>query len=167
MRLVIELKDQVARDALAHLARELSPPTAILRGIGEFLRDSAQERIGAGGPAPDGTAWAPLTPLTLKLKKNPDRGILRDEGHLQESIAWQLDGDDTVAIGSRMVYARIHQFGGTIKPKPGSGKKALRVPGVGPRASVRIPARPYLGVSQADQEVLEKKVVGWLKRLLK
>jgi hypothetical protein len=55
-------------------------------------------------------------------------------------------------------------MGGTIKPK--EGKKALRVPKAGFRRSVTIPARPDLGVSAADQAVLERKAVAWLRSLI-
>ncbi len=83
---------------------------------------------------------------------------------LKDTLAFELEGEDAVAIGSMMVYVRIHQEGGTIKPK--EGKKALRVPKVGFRRSVTVPARPYLGLSTADRIALEKKVVAWLKRLV-
>jgi phage gpG-like protein len=105
-----------------------------------------------------------LQPLTLELKKNKDHGILWDSGMLKDTLAFELEGEDAVAIGSMMIYARIHQMGGTIKPK--EGKKALRVPKAGFRRSVTIPARPDLGVSAADQAVLERKAVAWLRSLI-
>ena len=136
----------------------------MLNTLGEYLVESTKLRIRDGGPAPDGTPWKPLQPLTLELKKNKDHGILWDSGMLKDTLAFDLEGDNAVAIGSMMIYARIHQLGGTIKPK--EGKKALNVPGRGFRKSVTIPARPYLGVSAADRMVLEKKVLSWLRNLV-
>lgn len=161
MRLTVEIRDISARQGLTRLKDGLGHPRPLLQGVGEFLKTDAQERIRAGGPAPDGTAWKPLQPLTLALKKG--KGILREGGYLLDSITWQLDEEGEVAVGSRMIYARIHQFGGVIKPRHG---KALRIRGLAsPRASVTIPARPYLGISAAGRTILEKKILLWLRKL--
>lgn len=162
--LTLEIRDQQALAGLAKLRAGLHGRTGLLNNLGETLVESTKQRIRDGGPAPDGTPWKPLQPLTLELKQNKDRGILWDSGMLKDTLAFDLEGDEAVAIGSMMVYARIHQEGGTIKPKV--GRKALNVPGRGPRRSVTIPARPYLGVSGADRLVIEKKVVAWLKSLV-
>jgi phage gpG-like protein len=159
--LIVEIHDNEARVGLIRLQQGLANPKPILQGAGEYLATDAKERIRAGGPAPDGTAWKPLSPLTLALKKGP--GILREKGYLLDSIAYQLAGETAVAIGARMIYARIQQRGGTIKPRKG---KALRIPGLAsPRGSVTIPARPYVGVSERGRAVLEKKILLWLQKL--
>jgi phage virion morphogenesis protein len=164
VQLTLEIRDQAALEGLARLKAGLQARTGLLKTLGEYLTESTKQRIRDGGPAPDGTPWKPLQPLTLELKKNKDHGILWDSGMLKDTLAFELEGEDAVAIGSMMVYARIHQEGGTIKPK--DGRKALKVPGRGFRRSVTIPARPYLGVSGADRAVLEKKVLAWLKSLV-
>jgi phage virion morphogenesis protein len=164
VQLTLEIRDQAALEGLARLKAGLQARTGLLNTLGEYLTESTKQRIRGGGPAPDGTPWKPLQPLTLELKKNKDHGILWDSGMLKDTLAFELEGEDAVAIGSMMVYARIHQLGGTIKPK--EGKKALRVPKVGFRRSVNIPARPYLGVSVEDKAILERKVQAWLKALL-
>jgi phage virion morphogenesis protein len=56
----------------------------------------------------------------------------------------------TVEVGSSMAYAAIHQFGG----KTGKGHRTT------------IPARPYLGLSERQKELLKEKVVLWLQRLI-
>jgi len=162
--LTLEIHDQAARAGLAKLRAGIQSRAGLLNTLGETLTESTKQRIRDGGPAPDGTPWKPLQPLTLELKKNKDRGILWDSGMLKDTLAFDLEGEDAVAIGSMMIYARIHQKGGTIKPK--EGRKALNVPGRGFRRSVTIPARPYLGVSRADRAILEKKVLAWLKSLV-
>lgn len=164
LRLTLEVRDQAALAGLAKLRAGLHARTGLLNTLGEYLVEITKQRIRDGGPAPNGTPWKPLQPLTLELKKNKDHGILWDSGMLKDTLAFDLEGDNAVAIGSMMVYARIHQEGGTIKPK--EGRKTLYVPGRGFRRSVTIPARPYLGVSVADRGVLERKVVLWLRRLL-
>jgi phage virion morphogenesis protein len=161
--LTLEVRDEQALAGLAKLRAGLHARTGLLNTLGETLVESTKQRIRDGGPAPDGTPWKPLQPLTLELKQNKDRGILWDSGMLKDTLAFDLEGDEAVAIGSMMVYARIHQEGGTIKPK--EGRKALNVPGRGLRKSVTIPARPYLGVSAADKTILERKVIAWLRSL--
>jgi len=164
VQLTLEIRDQAALQGLARLKAGLHSRAGLLATLGEYLTESSKQRIRDGGPAPDGTPWKPLQSLTLELKKNKDHGILWDSGMLKDTLAFELEGDDAVAIGSMMVYARIHQLGGTIKPK--EGKKALRMPKVGFRKSATIPARPYLGVSAADRSVLERKAIAWLKSLV-
>lgn len=70
---------------------------------------------------------------------------LLDRGHLFAAIK-QNHGPNFAEAGpatggASQAYAAIHQFGGRIAAKNG---KALRTP-FGPRASVTMPARPYLG----------------------
>jgi phage virion morphogenesis protein len=162
--LTLEIRDQAALAGLAKLRAGLHSRAGLLDTLGEYLVESSKQRIRDGGPAPDGTPWKPLQPLTLELKKNKDHGILWDSGMLKDTLAFDLEGDDAVAIGSMMVYARIHQLGGTIKPK--EGRKALNLQGRSFRKSVTIPARPYLGMSAVDRLVLEKKVLSWLRNLI-
>lgn len=160
MLLTVQLLDQDLRKGVSALLLGLASPGPFLRGIGEEGKKESQARIRAGGPAPDGNPWPELHPLTLELKKGP--GKLRERGDLHDSIAWQEEGSDAVAIGSRMIYARIHQLGGTIRPKEGG--KALRTP-AGPRKSVRIPARPYLGFSEGGKDRVARKAALWLQKL--
>ncbi|MCC7167811.1 MAG: phage virion morphogenesis protein [Rhodospirillales bacterium] len=72
--------------------------------------------------------------LTARASRLMNSGrILRDSNRLFASINYHLDGKG-VEIGSNLAYARIHQLGG----QAGRGRK------------VTIPARPYLGLNQAD-----------------
>lgn len=68
-------------------------------------------------------------------------------GRLRNSVFSNLRGRDVLEIGagSNVVYAKIHEFGGTIKPKHGQYLK-FSVPGGGfvSAKQVHIPARPYV-----------------------
>lgn len=163
MRLTLTIQDEIALQGLAKLKAGLRARSGLLNTLGEYLVESTKQRIREGGPAPDGTPWKPLQPLTLELKKNKDHGTLWESGMLKDTLAFELEGEEAVAVGSMMVYARIHQEGGTIKPR--EGKKALRVPKAGFRRSVTLPARPFLGLGGQDLSNLEKKVVAWLRVL--
>ena len=130
------------------------PPIA--RQIGEALVSSTIRRFGEQ-KAPDGTPWQPLAAATVaprakdygkrgKIKKGAEarlqgRKILIQSARLRNSISARVGGSK-VAVGTNVVYARIHQFGG----QAGRGKK------------VRIPARPYLGISRDDQEEIARIV---------
>ena len=96
---------------------------------------------------PTGRPWTPLSPRTLKRKRG--ERILVEHRTLQNSITYRAYSD-RVIVGSNVVYAGIHQFGGFA----GRGRK------------VKIPARPYLGVSQEDLEELEGIVNEKLREVL-
>ena len=101
------------------------------------------------GPAPGGMG-------------NPDRGqTLTDTGRLRASIT-RIVGEDMLQVGTNVIYAGIHQFGGKTKPhviRP-KRKKALAWPGG--RHPVRkvnhpgsnVPARPFLGLSAGDERAV-------------
>jgi phage virion morphogenesis protein len=75
--------------------------------------------------------------LTAAAQRRKDAGlrILQDTGQLASSVTTRSD-TSSATIGSNLVYAAIHQFGGDA----GRGKK------------VSIPARPYLPIT-ADGEL--------------
>lgn len=151
--------------------------------VGEQLVSSAGRNFKQQS-APDGTAWAPLKPSTIKARSRRSRSklaILRDRGLLAGSINYQAT-DDEVRIGSPVEYAAIHQLGGTIerparqgqifrrKAKDGTvgrrfvkKKKANVVTEVEiPAYAITIPARPFLGISAADQVDIFEAAERWL-----
>ena len=65
----------------------------------------------------DGEIKPPTSPFTLSLRRGKGEGkTLLDTGDLVKSFSYKIEGD-RILIGSKLRYARIHQFGGTIKPK--------------------------------------------------
>jgi phage gpG-like protein len=68
--------------------------------------------------------------------------------------------------GTNTDYAAIHQFGGVIRAK---NAKALRFQIGGNwvmKKSVTIPARPFLGMDEADETEVVAIVDDWLRRLI-
>lgn len=151
--------------------------------IGGYLVSATHQRF-ISETGPDGKPWRPLRPATLR-KRRRGRGnsgtpaILRDQGHLYQSITYQLSGDEIV-VGSNLEYARIHQFGGTIKRQGGRRTATFRTANKGagkdgagsrlrfaskrskykrkfeksfevPDYTITIPARPYLGLNDEDR----------------
>lgn len=115
--------------------------------IGEALVSGVQDRFEAE-ESPDGTAWEP------SIRASEEGGkTLTDSPRLKNSIGYAAS-PARVVVGSNVVYAAIHQEGGTIKGK--SGKLKFKVAGkFAQKNSVTIPARPYLGISDADAEEIK------------
>jgi phage gpG-like protein len=81
--------------------------------------------------------------------------ILHRTGDLKKSIDIGRVTDDYVEVGSSAPHARIHQFGGVVRPKRG---RFLLVPAGGGRflrlREARIPARPFLVVQDEDKRAI-------------
>lgn len=84
--------------------------------------------------------------LALKYRS----GIpLNDTGALRQSID-ELSDNDTALVGTNMVYAAIHQFGGWA----------------GRNRKVYIPARPFLQLTNEDKQDLMDDVQDYFASLL-
>lgn len=122
---------------------------------------------------PEGNAWAPLAPSTIKQKELEGKRtkILQRDGFLRHSIRHQLVAQDTLAVGTSMEYAAVQQLGGkseyTIRAK---NKKALAWPGAAhPVAAVVHPPltpRPFLGISRADRISMGKVIAKHIRLAL-
>lgn len=129
----------------------------MLDGIGRLLQESTRNRIEVTKQSPDGESW----------KANIEgSSILHKSGALAASIDYAVGGSQ-VEIGTGLVYALIHQMGGTIKPK--SADKLVFM--IGNRlvfaTKVNIPQREYLGASAQDKtdilEMLTDVILGTLQ----
>lgn len=164
-QLIIRMDVSQVQSAFQRLAHAVSDTTPIMRAIGTGLVANTQGRFDAEVD-PDGNAWAPLEPVYAAGKRGP--GILRESGMrggLQGSITYRA-GRDQVTVGTNKIYGAIHQFGGEILPKHGKflifslGGRTVKA------RSVTIPARPYLGVSSEDREMIVDVVTGALDRAI-
>ena len=137
-RVTITVDDAAVRAQLERLLARVQHPTDALREVGEVLQQSTQRRF-ATETAPDGTHWAPNSPVTLARKTS--RHILTDSGLLGDTIHYQLTADrQGVAVGSNRVYAAMQQFGGTTAQHP--------------QLWGDIPARQFLGLSATDRTTI-------------
>jgi phage virion morphogenesis protein len=173
------LDDQQVRRALIALAA-FGRDDGVLRAIGVGLARNTRERFDRGVD-PEGQPWAPLHPLYEPLKRGP--GILRESamrGGLQGSITSDVAGR-TVVVGSNKIYAAVHQFGATIRPRNApalvfrlaTGQMIKTKRGSRPETqlvftqSVTIPARPYLGLSSRDADTVREVVFDALERAMR
>ena len=67
-------------------------------------------------------------------------------------------------VGTNVIYAAIHQLGGKIVPKNATHLVFRLATGVVLAKSVTLPARPYLGISDDDQEMIADTVFRFLRR---
>jgi phage virion morphogenesis protein len=113
--------------------------TPVMAAIADKMRSNAVLNFEAES-GPDSVRWKP------SQRAIEDGGLtLTDSGQLRQSITAASDATSAIA-GTNLIYARIHQEGGVIAARPGS---ALRTP-AGPRRSVTMPARPFLGFGEDD-----------------
>ena len=153
------------RNRLREIASRAGNLSPIMKAIGDRVVAQTRERFKSGGPAPDGTPWKP--PAT----PNPKRvRTLTVSGHLAGSIRYQLKDKNSVRIGTNRVYAAIHQLGGKTAPRVirPVRKRALKTP-FGLFAKINhpgsnIPARPYLGLSQANSDSIIRMIDEWVLR---
>lgn len=141
----IEIDDQVARRAFKGMeaaGRDLFPA---MDAIGAALVASTQIRF-ERGEGPDGKAWIP----SIRVRETGGLTLV-ESGRLAASIT-HAAARDSVEIGTNVIYAGIHQLGGDIVAK-NAPFLVFNIPGVGFRKvkKVTIPARPFLGVDEADE----------------
>lgn len=126
----------VIEGALARLGSEgIERMTA---GIGTLVERQTKDRITDEKTAPDGTPWAPWSARYAATRNTGSRranSLLIDSENLLESIQ-DYSAGDTVRVGTRTPYSAIQQFGGR-----------------------GIPARPYLGLSDANRREIEELAI--------
>ena len=158
-----------ALSCLRRLQEGMERPAPLMEEISEYLWRSTRDRFKTQ-TGPDGNVWEALQ---LRYKENKPKAqrerILTFMGYLRERIVKDSDAR-SATVGSDRVYAAIHQFGGrtsshVIEPRY---KKALAFNGV-VRKSVRhpgsnIPARPFLGLSDADRKEIGEITLDFLQR---
>lgn len=133
-----------------------APMHELAEGIGRLVQGQTRRRIETEKTAPDGTPW----------KENwAGSSILYASGDLSRSIDYEAS-PDSIMVGSGLVYARIHQEGGVIKPK--NAKALAFAIGGGFRLvqSVTMPQRQYLGLSPDNSDEIIEATEDWLLGLV-
>ena len=174
IRITVELDDEQVRSALRRLlaaGEAIDRPGGVLDVIGARLETSTQHRFETETD-PDGKPWPP----SLRAKEEEGQ-TLTDTGRLRASITHRL-GPGEVAVGTNVVYAAVHQFGGETGPRTirARNAKALAFPGRGGeiifRKSVRhpgskIPRRAFLGLDAGDRAMILETIHARLRRAVR
>lgn len=154
----IEIQDEQLAAAMRAIVAAGQEPRPVLEEIGVYGVKSTRDRF-FDEMAPGGLPWLP----SIRKQRQGGR-TLRESGALQDGITYEV-GTEFVEWGSNKVYAGVHQFGATIRPKTAQALR-FEIPGVGwiTRKEVTVPARPFLGVDEHDKEEIGGILVHWLEQ---
>lgn len=137
--------------AVAAAAARLQDPAPLWDEIGLSLVTSTQMRF-ERGVTPAGNPWPPS--IRVQLGQGSGKTLI-ESGRLMQSITHDADAGG-VSVGTNVIYAAVHQFGDIIMAKNAAALH-FKLGGVDVFVdSVEIPARPFLGVDQADQDEMIK-----------
>ncbi len=176
VRIDLEWDDAEVRGALTRMERVAEDPRAVFDEIGAMLVATVARRFETG-TGPDGKKWPP------SKRAGRDGGqTLVKSGRLGSSVTHRVDATG-VDVGTNVIYAAIHQFGGTIKQKArrqtlafrrvktASGAYVMRFASrkstrarkagtvrvafaeIGAR-EIAMPARPFLGLDASDRDAV-------------
>ena len=124
-----------------------------MQEIGKELLNSTREQF-AEQEDPEGEPWAPLSPPTRTRKKRNAGKVLTEPGFLRGNLAIRV-GRDEVEIGSPSIYAGTHQFGAEAGAL-GATSRGSPIPWGD------IPARPFLGLSREDEDIVLRIITDYL-----
>lgn len=143
----ITFDDKAAVQALGRLTDFMSDLSPVMQEISEILIESTRTRMLAG-ETPEGTPFAPRSPATLAAyarSHDPyDALPLWRSGHLRNASLHASHGPDFLMVASSAKYSAVMQFG-AAKGAFGTNRRGSPIPWGD------IPARPFLGLSDADE----------------
>jgi phage virion morphogenesis protein len=107
--ITVKVTDNAVKKAMARLSRRMADPSPVMLAISEALKTQTSDNFSAqAGPL---GKWPPLKYKRKGRDTNPQ--ILTDSARLRNSIT-ATHSRNTAVVGTNVVYAAIHQFGGTI-----------------------------------------------------
>lgn len=151
--ITIEVENGQVQAALRGLTAALYDMTPVMGRIADILRDNAEDRF-AAQTAPDGSPWAPRSPVTILRYLASGEGfggILHRTGRMRQTLGTDF-GRDFAEVSSAAVQSAAMQFGmargyaGTHEGTDRNGRKFRVQTPWG-----NIPARPFLGISDKDE----------------
>lgn len=160
----IKIEKDTITAALQAIQSRLSDMTPLMRQLSGIMLDAVEENFAAEGRP----KWKP-SQRAIKQSGKTLQNTGRLAGRTDNTLITDATSNKAI-VGTNVVYAAIHQFGGktsphVIKPK---NKKALFWPGAKhPVKSVKhpgsdIPARPFLSLSDSDFDDIKQKLAEYL-----
>jgi phage gpG-like protein len=185
----IEIQLDGLADTVTRILAAVANASPVMNQISGIMSDAVDENFAQQGRP----RWLGLAPSTLQartgreLAKKPSGihktgawsiklgqrvarsgRLLQASGRLAASIV-PSHGATSATVGTNVVYAAIHQFGGTTKPhviEP-RFKKALAFGGIFAKRvnhpGSRIPARPFLMLTDGDERLIEEAMADYLR----
>jgi phage virion morphogenesis protein len=175
----IEIDSRPVLAALQRLASSAADPAPALREIGEALVETTKHRFDTS-TGPGGERWAENSDLTLlryldsfKGSRRKKDGGLTTKGAARLGAKKPLIGEtrslsstidhvvtgNVLEIGSPMEYAGVQHFGAR-RGAFGTTRRGAPIPWGD------IPARPFLGLSDPDQDMVLEIIQAHLSRAL-
>lgn len=137
----IEIDGQGFAGALNRALAAAQDMTPLMDDIAGILEDEAQSAF-REERSPEGDGWARLSQVTIALREKSGHWpgqILQRSGRLAQSISTQVT-PTSATVGTNVIYAAVQQFG--------AARREFK--GVAPWG--RIPARPFLGLSEDGRD---------------
>lgn len=134
----IDYDDAAVKQSLKKLLDKLGNLTPVFQDIGESLLISHRERFDRA-ISPDGIPWAELSPDYQKRKRRNRDKILVLDGWLRQLHYTASDAE--LDLGTDRIYGATHQFGDPAR---------------------NIPARPFLGLDEAERATVLDLLEEWL-----
>ncbi len=168
--LKIQINDRRVRAWIDAAVQTVGNTHDVLDTIGNVVANEVRQSF-IRGESPYHEPWAPL-----KLRAGQP---LRDTGRLMNSITYQVWAG-YVEVGTNVCYAPVHQFGATIKARPGQpgrnrcgrrkGVPFLVFQGADRKPifarQVTIPARPFLPDTRGFPATMRRKVITALSDMM-
>jgi phage gpG-like protein len=171
----VELVDQdIALASLGDLIARTGNPTPLFENIGLSLVTSTQRRFDTGVGV-DGSPWPP----SLRVIAHGGKTLVLS-ARLYRSITFTASATG-VEIGTNVIYAAIHQFGGDINQdarkqtvhfktnkrtgqtrfSKAKGSTSHKEVTIGARV-IHMPARPFIGLDDDDDAEILRLGEAWL-----
>lgn len=169
----LKLDADEALGTLAGYVARARNPQGMFANIGASLVTSTQHRF-ERGIGPDGSPWPP----SIRALATGGKTLVKT-ARLMRSITFNASSSG-VEVGTNVVYAAIHQLGGLIQQAARtavlhfktlrSGQSRFAKPGKANRAqkaeigahSIRMPARPFLGLDDDDEREISQIAQDWI-----
>lgn len=167
--LEIKIEDEKLVKPLQRLIQNIQNASPIMQMLAGDMLDAVEENFAREGRP----KWLGLKPGTIASRQasgNWPGKILQRSGQLAAANT-AFHTQDTAGVSNNKKYAAIQHFGGQTAPhviRP-RNKKALafggRVVAKVNHPGSKIPARPFMMVTDADQESMIKHVSDYLLRI--
>lgn len=142
LRLEVTGQEEVQNFLTVVLAQALDPVEILDEAAALLLARIRTRFLTAVGP--DEKPWVPSFAAQIRSKTGRGGGTLYDTGRLFTSIQVFSDTSVSRKIGTDVPYAGYHQFG-----------------------TENLPARPFIGVSNSDTQLMNKLIENRIRKALK
>lgn len=129
--------------ALTDLGHGITDRTALMETIAGTMLNAVTQNFNDGG-----------RPQAWEAPKHRTGMPLVDTGVLKNSITEASDNDSAM-VGTNVIYAAIHNFGGTIKRETTKGK-----------VEIEMPQREFLNLTPQDEEDIMDDVHTYFQNLI-